>query len=259
MSEEPELVCSREGAVLVARLNRPERRNALSMNLLNLLGEAAREAENSSDISVFLLTATGEKGFCSGMDLKDFAASGNAGGGDGDGMKAFMDLSTGRLKVPVVAAVNGAAVGGGFEILIGADVIVAAEHATFGLPEAKRGLFAAGSGMLLGTRIPMSVALEMALTGDPITAARAYELGMVNRVVPAADLMTSALDLAQRIAANGPLSLAATKELLRAACVDPEAAQARAAAWAKVVFSSRDAKEGATAFVEKRSPAWEGR
>lgn len=259
MSEEPELVCSREGAVLVARLNRPERRNALSSTLLSLLGAAAREAESSPDISVLLLTATGDKAFCSGMDLKDFAASGGAGGLDSDAMKAFMDLQNGRLTVPVVAAVNAAAVGGGFEILIGADVIVAAEHATFGLPEAKRGLFAAGSGMLLGNRIPLSIALEMVLTGDPISAPRAYELGMVNRVVPADELMSAALELAQRIAANGPLSLAASKELLRAAAIDSDAAAERAKHWQQVVFSSQDAREGATAFLEKRPPVWQGR
>lgn len=259
MSDAPELVCSREGRVLVARLNRPERSNALSMNLLALLANAAVEAETSADISVLLLTGTGEKTFCAGMDLREFASATSADRVDDEVMAGYERLTTGRLSVPVVAAVNGTAVGGGLELLYGCDIIVAADTATFGLPEVKRGLFAGGSGTLLATRIPMAVALELALTGDRIDAARAYDVGLVNRVVPADAVMATALDYAERIAANGPLGLAASKELIRLAAVDTDAATARASGWQERVFSSEDAREGATAFVEKRAPVWKGR
>jgi enoyl-CoA hydratase len=137
-------------------------------------------------------------------------------------------------------------------------VIVAADTARFGLPEVKRGLFPAGSGTLLGTRIPQVIALELALTGDLVDAARGYELGLINRVVPPDEVMSTALDLAGRIAANGPLGLAATKELIRAAALDVDAATKRSAEWASVIFSSNDAREGATAFIEKRTPNWTG-
>jgi enoyl-CoA hydratase len=258
MSDSDELVLSREGAVLVARLNRPERRNALSISLVGKLAAAARAAEESTDIRVLLLTGTGDKVFCAGMDLAEFAGGADPASNDPDAMATFTRLMYGQLAVPVVAAVNGAAAGGGLELLFGADVIVAADTARFGLPEVKRGLFPAGSGTLLGTRMPQVVALELALTGDLIGAARAYELGLVNRVVPPEDVMPTAIELAGRIAANGPLGLAATKELIRAAALDVEAATKRSAEWATVIFSSNDAREGATAFVEKRTPQWTG-
>jgi enoyl-CoA hydratase/carnithine racemase len=259
MSDEPELVCTREGRVLVARLNRPERSNALSINLLTLLAAVAVEAEASREISVLVLTGTGEKTFCAGMDLREFATATSADRPDESIMAAFNRLMNGRLAVPVVAAVNGTAVGGGLELLYGCDIIVAAESAKFGLPEVKRGLFAGGSGTLLGTRIPMAIALELALTGDTIDAARAYEVGLINQVVPADIVVASALDFARRIAANGPLGLAASKELIRLAAVDTDAATERASGWQQRVFSSEDAREGATAFIEKRAPVWKGR
>jgi enoyl-CoA hydratase len=258
MSDEPELVCSREGCVLLARLNRPERSNALSMRLLTLIASAAIEAETAADVSVLVLTGTGEKTFCAGMDLHEFATATATDRPDEATMAAFDRLMTGRLTVPVVAAVNGTAVGGGLELLYGCDLIVASEAAKFGLPEVKRGLFAGGSGTLLATRIPMALALEMALTGDSIDAARAYEIGLINRVVPGDQVVATALDYAQRIAANGPLGLAASKELIRLAAVDTDAATERSRAWQQRVFSSDDAREGAIAFVEKRTPIWQG-
>jgi enoyl-CoA hydratase len=256
---EPELVCSREGAVLVARLNRPEHHNALSTNLLAELSAAGREAEESDEIRVLVLTGTGERTFCAGMDLKEFAASGGAETTDQGHLHTYLRLMYGQLAVPVVAAVNGTAVGGGLELLYGCDLIVAATHARFGLPEVKRGLFPAGAGTLLGTRIPLAVALEIALTGDYIDAARAYELGLVNKVVEPDQLMAAALDYAQRIAANGPLAVRVTKDLVRQAAVDWDAAIARATDAQPTVFGSADAREGAMAFLEKRAPVWTGR
>jgi enoyl-CoA hydratase/carnithine racemase len=251
-----ELVIDRDGGVLIVRINRPERRNALSVAVITGLAAAVNEAETSSAIRVLLLTGTGEQSFCAGMDLKEFAEGGVS--IDPADMATFLRLTYGQLDVPVVAAVNGSAVGGGLELLYGADMIVAADTAMFGLPEVKRGLFPAGSGTLLGTRIPMVVALELALTGDLIAVDRAYEVGLVNQVVAPAELMVAAIEVANRIAANGPLGVRAAKELIRAACADPEQAQARSEQWRAVVFASDDAREGAAAFLAKRRPNWSG-
>ena len=155
--------------------------------------------------------------------------------------------------MPLVGAANATAVAGGFELLLGCDIVVASSEARFGLPEVKRGLFPAGGGTAIGQRIPLAVALEMVLTGDLIDARRAYELGLVNHVVPPADVLDAALALAERIAANGPLGVAASKELVRLATTDPARAQERQAHWQTVVFASEDAQEGARAFVEKRA------
>lgn len=138
-------------------------------------------------------------------------------------------------------------------------VVIASSEAKFGLPEVKRGLFAAGGGIVLGTRIPLAIALEMMLTGDYIDAERAYDLGLVNRVVAPDEVLDSAIELAETIARNGPLGLAATKELVRLAVADLDAAWKRQGELHPQVFGSEDAKEGATAFVEKREPVWKGR
>ena len=161
--------------------------------------------------------------------------------------------------MPLIGAANASALAGGFEILLGCDLIVASSTAEFGLPEVKRGLFAAGNGTTLGTRIPLSIAMEMALTGDSISAARAHELGLVNAVVEPADVLSTAVAFAERIARNAPLSLAATKELVRLHVVDAGRAAERLAELQPLVFASEDAREGAMAFVEKRAPMWRGR
>ena len=132
------------------------------------------------------------------------------------------------------------------------------EDAKLGLPEVKRALFAAGGGVYLSNRIPLALALELTLTGEYITAARAYELGLVNRVVPAGEVVDAAVELAEPIARNGPLALRATKEIVRLAATDMVAARERFAEWMPKVFGSQDAQEGAMAFVEKRDPVWKG-
>jgi enoyl-CoA hydratase/carnithine racemase len=164
------------------------------------------------------------------------------------------------IATPVIAAVNGLAYGGGCELALACDMVVAAEHATFALPEVKRGLYPFGGGIHLGTRIPLAVALEMGLTGDPIDARRAYDLGLVNKVVPAADLLDEAIALAERITANGPLGVGALKRLMRLAVTgSPAAAEELNTELMTMVTSSEDAKEGGRAFVEKRAPNWTGR
>jgi enoyl-CoA hydratase len=255
---EPVLVTERRGAVTVLRLNRPEARNALNPELLTAVGLGMLEAEADPDVRAVVLTGTGDKAFCAGMDLRAFA-EGGAVGGDPEGMKGFGRFTQGQIGVPIVGAANATAVAGGFELLLGCDVIVASETASFGLPEVKRGLFAAGGGVFISTRIPLAVALELTLTGDLIDAARAQSLGLINQAVAPAEVLDAAVALAERIARNGPLGLRATKELVRTANTDLEKAKALAAEWQPKVFGSEDAKEGATAFIEKRDPVWKGR
>jgi len=153
---------------------------------------------------------------------------------------------------PTIAALNGTALAGGLELALACDLIVASEDAKVGIPEVKRGLFAAGGGTTLPMRVPLAVALELGLTGDPVTAARAYEIGLVNRVVPAAQVRKAAVELAEKIAANAPLSLATTKKLMREG-------RWGTAEETRAVFGSADAREGAIAFAERRAPAWTGK
>jgi enoyl-CoA hydratase/carnithine racemase len=256
---EPELVTDRHGAVLVLRLNRPAARNALTPALLAGLGEAVLAAEGDPGVRAIVLTGTGDRAFCAGMDLRAFSGSGEAGNRGDEVGAASGRLFAGTVGVPVVGAANATAVGGGLELLLGSDVIVASEQARFGFPEVKRGLFAAGGGTFLGTRIPLAVALEMTLTGDLVDAARAREVGLVNAVVPADEVLATARGYAERIAANAPLGLAATKELVRLGVGDRARAATRLQELQVSVFGSADAKEGAAAFVERRAPVWQGR
>lgn len=251
------------GLVQVLRLNRPEAANSLNPEMLRELARAFDETAEDDGTQVLVITGAGERIFCAGMDLRAFSENQ---GSSTDGAKDGATAPTGRSydfrymsPKPVIAAVNGAAVGGGFELALGCDLVVAADTARFGLPEVKRGLFAGGGGTLLGLRLPLSLALEIALTGDLIDAARAESWGLVNKVVPAAELLDAALALADTIAANGPLALRMTKDLVRRAVLDdPKRGWATPEELASI-FSSQDAQEGAVAFLEKRPPSWKGR
>ena len=253
------LVVERRGAVAMLRLDRPDARNALTPALVGALGSAILAADADPDVRAAVLTGTGTRAFCAGMDLRSFAGGDQVSSADDPGVARFVRFVQGEVAIPVVGAANGTAVAGGLELLLGCDLVVASSEARFGLPEVQRGLFAAGGGMFIGQRIPLAVALEIALTGDLIDAARAYRLGLVNKVVPPEEVLDAALALADRIAANGPLGVAASKELVRLAASDPGRARERQAEWQKVVFSSEDAQEGARAFVERRPPNWKGR
>ena len=259
MSDTQDLVRERRGPLLLLRLARPEARNALTPGLLSGIGAAVHDAESDPEVRAVVLTGTGDRSFCAGMDLRAFAAGEQIGVGDDDATRTYFRLIDGEVSVPLVGAANGSALAGGFELLLACDVIVASTAAEFGLPEVKRGLFPAGNGAFLGSRIPLGVALEMALTGDPISAARAHELGLVNVLAPPESVLDAALAIAERMAANGPLGLAAARELVRLGVSDATRARARRDEWQQIVFSSEDAKEGALAFVEKRPPVWRGR
>ena len=237
--------------VLVITLNRPEAGNALNGALSEGLSNALTDAASNDDIRAIVVTGAGEKIFCAGMDLKAFAAG-------EDIAKIGMGFAALRnCKKPLIAAVNGHALAGGFEVVMMCDLVVSVDSARFGIPEVKRGLFAAGGGVRLPARIPLAVAMEMGLTGDPIDAARAKELGLINQVVPAAELREAALALAGRVSANGPLAVQATKQLMldEIGIGNP----ALLGELQKKVFTSEDAKEGATAFAQKRAPEWKGR
>lgn len=244
------------GAVRVITLNRPESMNALDIPAVAGIGQAMRAADDDPAVRAIVLTATGERAFCVGMDLKAFAADPEA---FQEPDPDYVWFQTGGVRTPVLGAAPGVAVGGGLELLLCCDLIVVADHVRLGLPEVKRGLFPAGGGTRLSTRVPLALAMELALTGDYILAPRAYEMGLVNRVVPLAELRSTVLELAQRIAANAPLAVTMTKGLLLGAL---EAS--RELAWqqideaSEVVFASRDATEGATAFAERREPQWTG-
>jgi enoyl-CoA hydratase/carnithine racemase len=254
-----ELVRERHGQVMVVRLNRPDARNALTPGLLTGIGAAIMDAESDPEVRAAVITGTGENAFCAGMDLRSFAGGDYVGPRADEATAAYYRLIQGEVKVPLVGAANGTAVAGGLELLLGCDVIVASSRAEFGLPEVKRGLFPAGGGTFIGTRVPLSIALEMTLTGDRVTAARAYELGLVNAVVAPGDVFATALAFAERIAENAPLGLAACKELVRLGVSDAARASEKLDKWRSTVFDSEDAKEGAIAFVEKRKPVWKGR
>jgi enoyl-CoA hydratase/carnithine racemase len=237
--------------VLVITLNRPEAGNALNGALSEGLSNALTEAAENDDVRTIVVTGAGEKIFCAGMDLKAFAAG-------EDIAKIGMGFAALRnCKKPLIAAVNGHALAGGFEVVMMCDLVVAVDSARFGIPEVKRGLFAAGGGVRLPARIPLAVALEMGLTGDPIDAARAKELGLINQVVPAAELRDAALALAVRVSANGPLAVQATKQLMLDEIGNGN--PSLMGELQKKVFTSEDAKEGATAFAQKRAPEWKGR
>lgn len=253
------LAVERRGPVLIVRLDRPSSRNALTGPMIRGIGTAALEAESDPRIRAIVLTGTGDRAFCSGMDLRAFADGEDIGYGSDDATDAYHRLGRGEIPVPIIGAANGTAIGGGLELLLGCDIIVASSAAVFGFPEVKRGLFPGGGGTFIGTRIPLGAALEMTLTGDTITAERGYALGLVNAVVEPDAVLDTAIGYAERIAANAPLGLAACKELARLAVAQPAAADERLGEWQSVVFTSEDAKEGAAAFIEKRPPLWTGR
>src|ERR1700728_3023071 len=197
---EPVLVKERQGAVQVLRLNRPEARNSLNPELLAAIGLAMVAAERDPDVRAVVLTGTGEKAFCAGMDLRGFAEGGSGGlSGNPDAMRGFVRFTQGEIGVPIVGAANATAVAGGFELLLGCDVVVSSSAASFGVPEVKRGLFAAGGGVFVSTRIPLAVALELTLTGDSIDAGRALSLGLINQVDPPVEVLDAALALGRLI------------------------------------------------------------
>lgn len=256
MSDEHAVLTERRGRVLTITLNRPAARNSVNGALAHGVADALTELDGDAELRVGVLTGAG-KGFCAGMDLKAFVA-GESPHVEGRGFAGITQRSADK---PLIAAVEGFAVAGGLEVALSCDLIVAARGAKLGIPEVKRSLVAAGGGLLrLPQRIPYHVAMELALTGDPILAERAHELGLVNRLTEPGETLSAALELAETIAANAPLAVAASKRIVvEAPAWDPNEAWVKQGEISGPVFVSEDAREGATAFAEKRDPVWQGR
>jgi enoyl-CoA hydratase len=255
-SAEDAVITERRGRVLIITLNRPDQRNAVNAAVAQGVAAALDELDGDPELSLGVLTGAG-KGFCSGMDLKAFRA-GERPHVPGRGFAGIVERAADK---PLIAAIEGFAVAGGLEVALACDLIVAAKGARLGIPEVKRSLVAAGGALLrLPRTMPRNVAMELALTGDPIDAERAHALGLVNRVAEPGHALDEAIQLAETIAANGPLALAATKRIMVESADWPDSEFFdRQREIIEPVFNSEDAREGATAFAERRDPIWKGR
>ena len=259
------ILTTRHGHILIVTINRPEARNAVNAAVHIGIGTALEEAETDSEIRAVVITGAGDKSFCAGADLVALSRGESLYPGDpAQQAWGFAGMVSHPISKPIIAAVNGFAFGGGCEIALMSDIIVAADHAQFGLPEVKVGLFAAAGGAFrLAQQLPKKLAMEYMLTGDPIPAARAAEFGLVNHVVPLADLLPTAIALAEKIAGNAPLSVQASKRV--ALGIDEGRIAADAPFWEHntrergVLMRSEDAREGPLAFAEKRKPQWKAR
>lgn len=251
-----EVIVTRRDGVQIITINRPQARNALDAAVARGVAEAVDELDASDELWVGVLTGAGGT-FSAGMDLKAFLR------GESPALagRGLCGITQTPPRKPLVAAVEGWALAGGFELVLACDLVVAAETSKFGVPEVTRSLVAAaGAAVHLPRRVPYAIALELLLTGQPITAARAYEVGLVNRLVPEGTALDAAVELAKVVAANAPLAVAATKRVAQSTGDwDLSEAWDRQAEIIAPVFGSEDAREGATAFAEKRPPVWKGR
>ena len=242
--------------IAVITINRPEARNAVNGAVARGIAAAVDELDASKDVQVLVLTGAGGT-FSAGMDLKGFLSGDTPNFAD----RGFGGIVQRPPVKPIIAAVEGYALAGGFELALACDLVVAAETAKFGLPEVRRSLVAGAGGLLrLPMRIPYHLAMEIALTGEHYPAARLYQAGLVNQIVPAGEALNAARDLAGRIALGGPLALTATKRVIvESADWDSAEAFRRQGEIITPVFTSADAREGALAFAEKRTPHWRGK
>ncbi|MDH3047267.1 enoyl-CoA hydratase-related protein [Gordonia alkanivorans] len=263
-SDAPAALVERRGHVMLITLNRPAARNAVNAEMCVIVGDALREADDDADVRAVVLTGAGDKAFCAGADLKAIARGESVipPGREQWGLAGYVGHP---ISKPTIAAVNGSAMGGGTELVLASDLAISSSAATFGLPEVTRGLVAgAGGAFRLAAKLPPVVALELLFTGDSITADRAVELNLINRVVTPGTEVAAALELAERIAANAPLAVQATKRIalgLSASGHRPaeELGWTMTSTEIMAVAASEDAKEGPRAFAEKRAPIWQGR
>ena len=255
MNDQP-LLTERRDRVLLITLNRPDARNAVNLAMAEAMDAALTELDSDDELSLGVIAGEG-KGFSSGMDLKAFASGERPWSAD----RGFAGIVQKPAEKPLIAAIEGFAVAGGLEIALACDLIVAAKGAKLGIPEAKRGLVAAAGALRqLPRRLPGAIAMELALTGETITAERASELGLINRLAHPGKALDVSLELAGEVAANAPLALRASKTVLaRQWSWDDDTFWAKQGELVAPVFASEDAIEGATSFAEKRDPNWKGR
>jgi enoyl-CoA hydratase len=251
-----EILVTVEDGIQTITINRPESRNAMTLVAAKLIAAALDELDARDDLRIGILTGAGNS-FCAGMDLKGFLRGERPSLPD----RGFGGLTKRPPKKPLIAAVEGYALAGGFELVMACDLVVAAENAQFGVPEVKRGLAATAGGLVrLPRQLPYRVAMELILTGDMFPAPRAHACGLVNRLTKPGEALAEAKKLAQSIAANGPLSVAASKRVVVESQDWPaDELWERQAALTEHIFSSADAREGSAAFAEKRKPMWQGR
>jgi enoyl-CoA hydratase len=253
----PTILFEKKDHIAIVTINRPEAMNSLTSEMLTALDDVFEAFEGDPDLWAAILTASGSKAFCAGMDLKEAIPLFTS--GDELGYEDHTKRQLSDVFKPVIAAVNGVCIAGGVEMMLGTDLRIAAEHATFGLGEVRWGIIpAGGSHIRLPRQVPWAVAMELLLTGESIDARRACEVGLVNRVVPAEELLPSALELAQKICRNGPLAVRTAKEIAVRA-LELERGFVLEKALGARVFDSEDAKEGPRAFMEKRKPRFTGR
>ncbi|MBI4987131.1 MAG: enoyl-CoA hydratase/isomerase family protein [Rhodocyclales bacterium] len=246
----------KRGAIAVMTLNNPKAMNALTTAMLKAMMAAFDDFNADPELRVAILTGTGDGAFCAGLDLKDTMAaltSGDTLGFDDPAMRPWQ-----HIFKPIIAAVNGLCIAGGMEFMEGTDIRIATENAIFGLGEVRWGVIPmGGTHIRLPQQIPYAVAMEMLLTGTNISAQRAYEIGLINKVVPQGKLMDEALALAEKIALNGPLAVRTAKEIVVRALNNEPGFVLEKSMGARV-FQSEDAKEGPRAFAEKRKPKFTG-
>ena len=252
----------RRGNVLLITLNRPEARNAVNAAVSTGVGDALHEAQHDPEIRAVVITGAGQS-FCAGADLKAISRRENIYHPE-HGEWGFAGYVQHVIDKPTIAAVNGTALGGGTELALASDLVIAEERTKFGLPEVKRGLIAAAGGVFrIVDQLPRKVAMEMLFTGEPMSSADALKWGLINQVVPDGSVVDAALALAERITVNAPLAVWASKRV--AAGIDDGVITGDEAGWTRTmremgaVLRSADAKEGPLAFAEKRQPVWQAK
>lgn len=259
----PAALVERRGNVMVITINRPQARNAVNAAVSTAVGDALQQADHDPQVRAVIITGAGDKSFCAGADLKAIARRENIYHPE-HGEWGFAGYVHHFIDKPTIAAVNGTAFGGGTELALASDLVVAADSAQFGLPEVKRGLIAAAGGVFrIVEQLPRKIALELLFTGEPMSAADAARWGLINQVVPDGTVLDAALALAERVTVNAPLSVQASKRVAYGA--DDGVIPAEEPGWGRItrefatLLASQDAKEGPRAFAEKREPVWQAR